>query len=128
MTVSRLKIFLYKWLPIVCGCHCKDERSFHYHGEKFPVCARCTGELCGIAVALLSCFIYVPPITVSLLLALPMLFDGTIQLFTAYESNNGKRFITGILFGYALFMILAATTVMVFQYGVQLSSKFQKAI
>jgi len=125
MNVSRIKSFLYKWLPIIFGCHCKDERSFHYLGKKFPICARCTGELCGICVALLSCFFFVPPIYISLLLMVPMLADGFIQLTTSYESNNIKRLITGLLFGYGLFMIFASTSLIVFKYGIQLSSRIK---
>lgn len=74
-------------------------------------------------VAVFSCFFFMPPIVVSLLLMIPMLMDGFIQLASSYESTNTKRFITGTLFGYGLFMILASTTVIVFQYGVQLSSR-----
>ena len=39
--------WLYKWLPIVFGCHCRPDRSFYWKGKKFPLCARCTGELAG---------------------------------------------------------------------------------
>lgn len=31
-----------------------------------------------------------------------MLGDGFLQLLSSYESNNEKRLITGLLFGYAV--------------------------
>lgn len=71
-------------------------------GRKLPICARCTGELLGIIV---SCFNYrflKPSITFNIILMIPLVVDGFIQLKTQYESNNSKRLITGILFGYAL--------------------------
>ena len=42
--------FIYRCLPVVFGCHCIDERSFHFRGRKFPICSRCTGELVGIVM------------------------------------------------------------------------------
>ena len=32
----------------------------------------------------------------------PMVLDGVIQMKTAYESRNGRRLWTGLLFGYGL--------------------------
>ena len=55
-----MSTWLYKWLPIIFGCHCRDDRSFHYRGKKFPICARCTGELVGILILLISCPFYLP--------------------------------------------------------------------
>ncbi|MBR6959542.1 MAG: DUF2085 domain-containing protein, partial [Clostridiales bacterium] len=31
----------------------------------------------------------------------PMALDGTVQRFTDYESNNRRRLITGLLWGFA---------------------------
>lgn len=112
-----MKDWLYKWLPIIFGCHCKEERSFHYKGEKFPICARCTGELVGIVFALVSCFFFRPSIPVCIVLMLPMIVDGFVQRLTSYESTNPRRFVTGVLFGYALFIILIITTIMTFEWG-----------
>lgn len=114
-----MKEWLYKWLPIICGCHRKKERSFHYKGEQFPVCARCTGELIGIVFALISCFFFRPSVLISVLLMIPMIIDGFVQMFTSYESNNRRRFITGFLFGYGLCMVFIITTIMTFQFGLK---------
>lgn len=44
------------------------------------------------------------------LLTLPLLVDGIVQRCCAYESTNGRRLVSGILFGYAaccLFFLFA---------------------
>ena len=88
--------WFYVWLPRFCGCHCRDDRSFHYHGRRFPVCARCTGELVGILAAAL-CY---PWVRVSALwaavLMIPMILDGGIQALSSYKSTNTRRFATGL--------------------------------
>ena len=33
------------------GCRCRPDRSFHFRGRPFPICARCTGILCGFLAA-----------------------------------------------------------------------------
>ncbi|MGL5549893.1 MAG: DUF2085 domain-containing protein [Culicoidibacterales bacterium] len=93
---------LYKWLPICFGCHCRSERSFHWQQRQFPICARCTGELVGMIAAIGLFFVVDLGIGVNLLLMLPMIVDGFVQLLTRYESTNWRRLITGILFGYGL--------------------------
>lgn len=120
-----MEAWLYKWLPIFCGCHRKKERSFHYKGKQFPVCARCTGELIGMLFALVTCFFLRPPLWICILLMLPMIADGLVQRLTPYESNNIKRVITGFLFGYALVMFIVITLIATFQYGVQLGNKWK---
>lgn len=109
--------WLYKWLPIIFGCHCRDDRSFHYHGKKFPICARCTGELAGILICIPCSFFFLPPLPLTVLAMLPMVVDGFLQLKTSYESTNPRRFVTGLLFGYALFALLAMSSVAAFQFG-----------
>lgn len=120
-----MKRWLYKWLPIIFGCHGRKERSFHYKGKQFPICARCTGELVGMVVSLFSCFFFRTSVFTAILIMLPMVADGLIQMFTSYESNNRRRFITGFLFGYGLIMLIAIPTVVVYEYGVSLGEKMQ---
>ena len=75
----------------------------------------------GILVSLFSCFFFRLSIPVSILILLPMIVDGFVQLKTSYESNNRRRFVTGFLFGYGFFMLFIITTIMAFQFGVGLT-------
>ncbi len=115
--------WIYKWLPVIFGCHHKKERSFHIRGKQFPICARCTGELFGIIISLcLFAFIHIN-IIVAFLIMIPMIADGLLQYLTSYESTNIKRFVTGFLFGYGLvafFLILATEA---FSWGYYLKIK-----
>lgn len=109
--------FFYKWLPIIFGCHCREDRSFYLKNKKFPICARCTGELFGMICALFLYFTYLPNIIYNIILMIPMILDGFIQLTTNYESNNLKRFFTGLFFGYALCNILIISIIFTWKFG-----------
>ena len=76
-------------------------------------------------VALFSCFFLRPTILVSMLLLIPLVIDGAVQLVTSYESNNIRRFITGVLFGYGLIMIVVLTTIVAFQYGLSIGREMR---
>lgn len=103
--------WMYVWLPRFTGCHRRADRSFRWRsGLPFPVCARCTGELAGMLLAAVTAWLYCPPVWVQLSLAVPMVADGCVQLWTRYESTNPRRFITGLLFGYALVMLLISSS------------------
>lgn len=108
---------IYKWLPIVFGCHCRADRSFFYKGRQFPVCARCTGLLLGFLFALATVFLYTPPVYVLVIALVPMILDGLIQRFTPYESGNIRRLLTGLLFGYAAICLLVLSVEAVFLLG-----------
>lgn len=112
-----MKNFIYKYLPIFFGCHTRNDRSFFYKDKKFPICARCTGELIGIILAPLLLIFYKPSFYFSLILMIPMLLDGFTQLLTKYESNNIKRLITGLLFGYALCNLFMMSVVFTYKSG-----------
>lgn len=96
-----------QFLRIFFGCHGRADRSFFFHGRQFPICARCTGELvgilCGIPIAVFAGYANFPII---ILMMVPMVIDGTVQLLTSYESNNRRRFLTGFLFGIAFVFFL----------------------
>lgn len=51
---------------------------------------------------------------------IPMVADGLIQLLTSYESNNMRRLMTGILFGYGLIMVWLQTSKLAFRFGEQM--------
>ncbi|MCI8285126.1 MAG: DUF2085 domain-containing protein [Firmicutes bacterium] len=109
--------WFYKWLPIIFGCHCREERSFHYKGKKFPICARCTGELIGIIFSLFTYIFFHIGILPSILFMIPLIADGSIQSLTSYESSNIKRLITGLFFGYALANLFIMSSVYAYKSG-----------
>ncbi|MGL5021560.1 MAG: DUF2085 domain-containing protein [Mycoplasmatales bacterium] len=108
--------FIYKYLPIICGCHGKTSRSFIYNSRKFPVCARCTGILIGLPIGFIVSFFYLPNNFMIFLLILPLIIDGFLQLLTSYESNNIRRLITGVLFGYSIHIILVKLAIFSIQF------------
>lgn len=120
-----MKRFLYKWLPIFCGCHCRDDRSFYYKGEKFPVCARCTGELIGMVFSII---LIVSSNVLSLMwcvvLMLPLIIDGFSQQLTSYESNNLKRIVTGFFFGISLGLLIYKFTLHACVSGQNIARKY----
>ncbi len=92
-------------------CHRKPERSFFIKGHQFPVCARCTGFY--ISIFFYTIYAYYTPIVYTneyvlfgLLLCVPAFLDGTTQLLEFRESNNTLRFITGIIGGIGLMILV----------------------
>ncbi|MDR2624418.1 MAG: DUF2085 domain-containing protein [Methanobrevibacter sp.] len=79
-------------------CHRLSKRSFYFKGHKFPVCARCTGLVTGFLIALILELMFIRLPLVVGFCCIPLIIDGGIQSLTNYESNNMKRFITGLLF------------------------------
>ena len=65
-----------------------DSRSFHYKGRRFPICARCTGELAGILFALATFPWFRPQLPAVLLLMVPMLLDGGLQMLCAVVATG----------------------------------------
>ena len=84
-------------LKKVFNCHQIPERSFFIRGRQFPLCARCTGILAGIILFPIFIIIDIQP---PFYLMLPLIIDGSIQLFYCIMSNNLRRFLTGILFSF----------------------------
>jgi uncharacterized membrane protein len=97
-------------------CHQRNDRSFYSGLRKFPVCARCTGIYLALPLGVVLALIF--PVNPAFLipLLLPLILDGTIQLFSSYESNNKRRLVTGMLFGFAYGMGL----VMIFEWLIRL--------
>lgn len=126
--IIKGRTWLYKWLPVFFGCHCRPERSFHYKGVQFPICARCTGELAGILIALLTHAAGHPGAVWSAVLLLPLVIDGVIQLCTPYESRNLRRLWTGVLFGYGLTNLLLLSSAGVFRRGYAFGLELKDAL
>ena len=67
-----------------------------------------------------SCFFFRLPLWVAIVILIPMVIDGFVQMLTAYESNNRRRFITGVLFGYGLVMLFAIHTIFLYKLGIKI--------
>lgn len=104
-----------KFLQYAFMCHRMPERSFHFHGKQFPLCARCTGIMVGYAVGLLILATYGRlSLLLSFALIIPMVIDGTGQLFQKWESTNIRRLITGIMGGISIdFIIINVTSIFI---------------
>ena len=114
----KLRRWLWRWLPILFGCHCRPDRSFHFRdGTPFPICARCTGELAGILAGLATWWAVHPSAGVAAVLLVPLIADGLLQLCTPYESGNLRRLATGLLFGYGLTVLLLTSLGWAYQWG-----------
>lgn len=64
-------------------------------------------------------FIHPKPVIAALLM-IPMIVDGTVQALTSYTSTNGRRLLTGLLFGYGLSALFLFSVVQVFLFGYHL--------
>jgi len=87
-------------------CHGIPERCFTIRGHTFPICARCTGLLIGVAAGfLLPAIQYLGLIAATGLatfLVAPVLVDGLTQLVGRRESANPLRLATGVIGGLGL--------------------------
>lgn len=92
-------------------CHRKPERSFFIKGHQFPVCARCTGFYTALILYLIYICIYsyVPSFEMFILGIILLILcgiDGTTQYFGYRESNNKLRFVTGLIGGFGLIIVV----------------------
>ena len=92
-------------------CHRKPERSFFIKGHQFPVCARCTGFYTTLILFLIiNCFYTLhytfESFLIGIILIIPCAIDGITQYFGYRESNNTLRFITGLIAGAGLILII----------------------
>ena len=90
-------------------CHQHASRSFFINGNQMPVCARCTAIFISFAFTLLiySFVSFRIPEIVYMLMLVPLIIDGSIQLITSYESTNLIRAITGAMTGFGSGAIFA---------------------
>jgi uncharacterized membrane protein len=82
-------------------CHQNSSRSLFVNGNVMPFCARDVGIFIGLAIGTgLSVFKRIELKWWWIIAGLaPIGIDGTMQLFTSYESTNPLRLITGGLAG-----------------------------
>lgn len=82
------------------GCHQMPERSFFFRRYQFPVCSRCCGVLIGeILAVILALKKKTIKAKICFASAGTMFFDWAIQFLGIKESNNIRRFISGVLGG-----------------------------
>ncbi len=90
-------------------CHQIASRSYFLNGNQVPFCSRDVGIFAGLALGMAVAIFTRFRITVLAFLigVLPLALDGTLQLVTSYESNNPVRFVTGILAGAAVSLLIS---------------------
>lgn len=106
------------YLALIFGCHNLCERSFKIKDYYLPICARCSGIYLGVFLSFSKVTLEYN-FVVSVMLMIPLLIDGLVQRYTRYNSNNSKRFISGILFGIAsidLFLLMVYTNEKMFDF------------
>jgi uncharacterized membrane protein len=95
-------------------CHQIPERSFFIFGYQMPLCARCTGIFLGsILFLMLFKRSSKKNLVFFLLLILPMGLNIFFEKYLGWESYNIWRFITGLLYAYAIPVILLSSIILV---------------
>lgn len=92
-------------------CHRNPERTFKLGNYHFPVCSRCTGLYIGaFSFFIFTSLFYIDYalyfILVSVLMIIPTFIDGITQFFGLRESNNILRFLTGLIAGVGLVVLI----------------------
>lgn len=115
----KLRRWLWRWLPILFGCHCPGRIALSIFGTErpFPSAPGAPGELAGILAGLATWWAVHPPAGVAAVLLVPLIADGLLQLCTPYESGNLRRLATGLLFGYGLTVLLLTSLGWAYQWG-----------
>lgn len=103
-------------------CHRIPRRTFQIRGRYFPVCSRCTGFYIGAASYFIYAYLFYVQYEWSLILMafsmlVPAFLDGFTQLIDLRESNNILRFLTGLLGGLGLAILVKALKWMIMGYG-----------
>jgi len=84
-------------------CHGIPDRCLTIRGHTFPICARCTGLLIGVAAGFfLPATGYLPSVVaigLAVLLVAPLSVDGLTQLAGLRHSTNSLRIVTGAIGG-----------------------------
>lgn len=111
--MSLIKIVRKKFLRDHIICHGLPERSFKIKGHQFPVCARCTGIYLGsfsvIGLVMIFNPVFNPLLLImGFLMIIPTFIDGLTQYLNHRESNNNLRFITGLIGGIGMAIVITS--------------------
>jgi len=90
-------------------CHQYPTRSLWILNRPFALCTRCFSGYLGLGIGLLvisSKTKYLKRLLFGIILIIPGVLDGLIQLWTNYEGTNIIRFITGLSGGLGVFYII----------------------
>lgn len=80
-----------------CFCHHQPKRTIQCFGLQNYFCSRCQGILIGTIFSIpIGIYIYSATVLDILLLSLPLLLDGILQIVHDKESTNFIRFISGL--------------------------------
>ena len=134
--VNPYAAFIYAFGDV--NCHQKHERSWEVNNNQLPVCTRDVGIFFGLFLGGAvftrrgwnrwtvrdTCLSLLPEqmlhtvyaknqrtllwLACGMLLCLPLIADGFLQLLTPYESTNIKRVLTGIPFGLGLGILMCS--------------------
>ena len=111
---TATSVVTYPILKSVYGivCHQRTEKTFFVSGNRFLVCARCTGIYFGaLIISLMSIFFFRHiSFGIKLLYAsmAPMLIDVLFTTFGIYPYIKIIAFITGLFFGSVVFIYILA--------------------
>lgn len=107
-----------KLMNYVFYCHRLPERSFMIAGHPFPLCSRCSGIILGYIGGLIGIFFrFQVAVPILLALSVPLVVDGFGQYYGKWMSNNGRRFLTGIAFGFSILLLAKFLTIMGYAHG-----------
>lgn len=96
------------------GCHQRSDRSFFWNGKQFPVCACCTGIMCGYVASIPLFLIIRQSFLFYAALCLPLIVDGLTQYWGWQTSTNRRRFLTGVLAGYGVLSMMLHIVLILF--------------
>ena len=86
-------------------CNLRPKRAFSWGRFVLPLCARCSGLVVGGLFCGTLFLVGMPPcvpVWCVALAAICLVSDWSVQRFWEVESNNVRRFVTGLLFGFAV--------------------------
>lgn len=90
-------------------CHQMPDRTLKLFGHYLPVCSRCTGLYIGSIIGFIFLHeMYLSQISfyLGIILIIPTFIDGYTQYNGLRMSNNFLRFVTGLIGGIGLILIL----------------------